>query len=228
MSMPRRLLASVWMSLGVGAALSAQPAESFYRVNPPDFVPYSGVNNYQNVGASLSGSDSADVFVASVHLPPGARLTSFELDACDTAADAMQIQATLHQCDRFGQNCVSVSQRTVGDNAGCAQATEDLTLQPTTYVNDSAHQLYVYVQTGSTFMDIRGAVVGYKLQISPAPATATFGDVPTNYLYFRAIEALAASGIASGCGSGNFCPDQPVTRGELAKILANGLGLHWQ
>ena len=228
MSMPRRLLASVWMSFGVGAALSAQPAESFYRVNPPDFVPYSGVNNYQNVGASLSGSDSADVFVASVHLPPGARLTSFELDACDTAADAMQIQATLHQCDRFGQNCVSVSQQTVGDNAGCAEATEDLTLQPTTYINDSAHQLYVYVQTGSTFMDIRGAVVGYRLQISPAPATATFGDVPTNYLYFRAIEALAASGIATGCGSGNYCPDQPVTRGELAKLLANGLGLHWQ
>jgi hypothetical protein len=216
------------MWLGVGAALCAQPAESFYRVNPPDFVPYSAVNNYQNVGASLSGSDLADAFVASVHLPPGARLTSFELDACDTAADAMQIQVDLHQCDRFGQNCQLVSQLTVADNAGCAQATEDLTLQPTTYVNDSAHQLYVYLQTGSTFMSIRGAVVGYKLQISPAPATATFGDVPTNYLYFRAIEALAASGVASGCGSGNYCPDQPVTRGELAKILANGLGLHWQ
>jgi hypothetical protein len=228
MSMPRRLLASAWIGLGLCAAASAQPAESFYRANPADFVPYSGVNNYQNIGSSLSGSDAADAFVSSTHLPPGARLTSFELDACDAAADAMQIQATLYQCDRFGENCVVVSQQTVGDGVGCASATEDLTLQPTTYVNDSAHQLYVYLQTASTFMSLRGAVVGYRLQISPAPATATFGDVPASYLYFRAIEALAASGIASGCGSGNFCPDQPVTRGELAKILANGLGLHWQ
>jgi hypothetical protein len=228
MSMPRRLRASVWMTFAVVAAAAAQPAETFYRVNPPDFVPYASVDNYQNVGASLSGSDAGDVFVASVHAPPGARLTSFELDACDTAADAMQIQASLYQCDRFGQNCVIVSQRTVGDNAGCAAATEDLTLQPTTYINDSAHQLYVYLQTASTFMSLHGAVIGYKLQISPAPATATFGDVPTNYIYFRAIEALAASGIATGCGSGNYCPDQPVTRGEIAKFLANGLGLHWQ
>jgi len=57
--------------------------------------------------------------------------------------------------------------------------------------------------------------------------TPTFADVPATNLYFRAIEALAASGITSGCGGGNFCPDQPVSRGELAKFLANALGLHW-
>ena len=69
--------------------------------------------------------------------------------------------------------------------------------------------------------------VWWKRSISPPPATPTFNDVPTTHLYFRAIEALAASGITSGCGSGNFCPNQAVTRGELAKFLANALGLHW-
>jgi hypothetical protein len=51
--------------------------------------------------------------------------------------------------------------------------------------------------------------------------------VPTNFLYFKAIEALAASGITGGCGSGNFCPNQNVTRGEMAAFLARALGLHW-
>jgi hypothetical protein len=73
----------------------------------------------------------------------------------------------------------------------------------------------------------RTVKVVYALQLSPAPATATFADVPTTHLYFRAIEALAASGITSGCGGGNFCPSQAVTRGEIAKFLTVALGLSW-
>jgi len=72
-----------------------------------------------------------------------------------------------------------------------------------------------------------GANVWYRLQMSPAPLTATFADVPTSHSYFRAIEALAASGITGGCGGGNFCPNQTVTRGEMAAFLARALGLHW-
>jgi hypothetical protein len=65
-------------------------------------------------------------------------------------------------------------------------------------------------------------------QISPAPASATFADVPTNFIYFRAIEALAASGITTGCATpGNFCPNDNVTRGEMAAFITRALGLHW-
>ena len=67
----------------------------------------------------------------------------------------------------------------------------------------------------------------WRRQISQAPLVATFGDVPTDHLYFRAIEALSASGITQGCGSGNFCPAGNVTRGEMAAFLARALGLHW-
>jgi len=52
-------------------------------------------------------------------------------------------------------------------------------------------------------------------------------DVPTNYWAFKAIEALADSGITTGCGGGNFCPDQSVTRAQMAVFLAKALGLHW-
>lgn len=65
------------------------------------------------------------------------------------------------------------------------------------------------------------------LQVSPAPAVATFSDVPTGHLFFQHIEALAASEITAGCGGGNYCPDAPVTRGQMAVFLAKALGLHW-
>ncbi len=72
-----------------------------------------------------------------------------------------------------------------------------------------------------------GVVVWYRLQVSPAPATATFSDVPTGYWAFRHIEALAASGISAGCGGGNYCPESYVKRSEMAVYLAKALGLHW-
>ena len=63
--------------------------------------------------------------------------------------------------------------------------------------------------------------------MTPAPATATFTDVPTDHQFFQFIEALSASGITGGCGPGIYCPDAPVTRGQMATFLAKALGLHW-
>jgi hypothetical protein len=96
-------------------------------------------------------------------------------------------------------------------------------------VNNMNHSYFLQVCNNSSdsTTKFRTVKVVYALQLSPAPATATFSDVPTTHLYFRAIEALARSGITSGCGGGNFCPDQAVTRGELAKFLAVALGLSW-
>src|SRR5262249_29821108 len=66
-----------------------------------------------------------------------------------------------------------------------------------------------------------GLIVGYVLRVSPAPATATFADVPTNDIYFQFIEAIAASGITVGCDNvPNYCPDRPITRAEMAVFPA--------
>ena len=64
---------------------------------------------------------------------------------------------------------------------------------------------------------------------SPAPPTATFNDVPTSHPFFQFIEALNASGITAGCQASPplYCPDAPLTRGQMAVFLAKALGLHW-
>lgn len=40
-----------------------------------------------------------------------------------------------------------------------------------------------------------------------------------------AVEALAREGITRGCGGDRFCPDDPVTRGQMAAFLVRALGL---
>lgn len=69
-------------------------------------------------------------------------------------------------------------------------------------------------------------IVFYKLQVAPAPASATFNDVPTSHPFFRFVEALADAGTTGGCGGGNYCPDAPVTRGQMAVFLSQVLGLN--
>ena len=55
----------------------------------------------------------------------------------------------------------------------------------------------------------------------PPPATGSvFADVPASAFAAAWIERLAAEGITAGCGSGaNFCPNDPVTRAQMAVFL---------
>ena len=75
----------------------------------------------------------------------------------------------------------------------------------------------------------KGVRVFWHRQVSPAPATATFNDVPTSDPAFQYIEALAASGITSGCNTSPpmYCPDATLTRRQMAVFLSKALGLHW-
>jgi ELWxxDGT repeat protein len=67
---------------------------------------------------------------------------------------------------------------------------------------------------------------GFELWAMPQDAVlGTFADVPADYWAARFIEQLAADGVTSGCGGGNYCPDQPITRGEMAVFLATAFHL---
>jgi hypothetical protein len=59
----------------------------------------------------------------------------------------------------------------------------------------------------------------------PACTTAPFGDVPASSPYCRWIRELVGRGITAGCGNGNFCPDAPVTRGQMGVFLPTTFSL---
>ena len=94
--------------------------------------------------------------------------------------------------------------------------------------NNSYSILAILDKAGAEEEAIYRMIVFYKLQVSPAPASATFTDVPTDHPFFRYVEALADAGITGGCGGGNYCPDSPLTRGQMAVFLSGALGLHYR
>lgn len=70
--------------------------------------------------------------------------------------------------------------------------------------------------------------IWWRRVVSDPPSTPRFVDVPNSHPFYPFVEALAASGITAGCGDGtNFCPNDPLTRGQMAVFLARALGLHW-
>ena len=58
----------------------------------------------------------------------------------------------------------------------------------------------------------------------PALAAGRFVD-DDGSTHESAIEAIAADGITVGCAPDRFCPDDPVTRGQMAAFLNRALGL---
>jgi hypothetical protein len=54
---------------------------------------------------------------------------------------------------------------------------------------------------------------------TPPPCTGIFSDVPCPGTFANWIEALYNQGVTSGCGGGNFCPQNYVTRGQMSVFV---------
>jgi hypothetical protein len=59
----------------------------------------------------------------------------------------------------------------------------------------------------------------------PACTTPMFTDVPASNPFCRWIEELARRGVVGGCGGGNYCPADPVTREQMAVFIAGAFAL---
>jgi len=61
--------------------------------------------------------------------------------------------------------------------------------------------------------------------VPPACVTPTFADVTCNNNFAIWIEELVRRGITAGCGNGNYCPGQHVSRAQMAVFLGTTFGL---
>lgn len=213
------------------------PAVAFDSSIPATFpfVQGNGVSAFVRYTPGCSGC-----LTAPLRLPSGAKIVSLELDAIDTDAfDA--VYGTLWACDRWGTTCSKhpAAASGPGDCAlagsvctgkgfadGVTTATADLTPDGLVVDNTQGSYFLTGIADASTAA-LSGMIVGYVLQVSPAPGSPTFNDVPVTDPAFQYIEALVASGVTVGCGGGNYCPDAPLTRRQMAVYLAKALGLQW-
>ena len=54
-------------------------------------------------------------------------------------------------------------------------------------------------------------------------ASHLFTDVPNSHTFHTNISNLSNAGITAGCAATTYCPDQAVTRGQMAGFLNRGL-----
>lgn len=70
----------------------------------------------------------------------------------------------------------------------------------------------------------RSGTISIDGQIFTVAQGAAFADVPTTHLFYTEIGKLSGRGVTVGAGNGNFLPDQPVTRQEMAAFIIRALG----
>ena len=182
-------------------------------------------------GYRYFGAPAVPYMAAPVQLPSGARLSTLTLSACSAHAGDLVLALFDNGVGGNGSGGGTMIGGPLPSVEGCASSTFLFTGGDSTYAENFDHPLYLvlFFAGGQTDGSVKfnDVLVGFKRQVSPAPATATFSDVPTSDPAFQYVEALAASGITGGCAGGNYCPDNFVTRRQMAVFLAKALGLHW-
>jgi hypothetical protein len=193
---------------------------------------------YTHCTSGLEGNVTYPTFAsAAIEVPEGAKLSSLRYWAYDTSS-ANDLHFRVYSvCQPFSSGA-GPTITMLGEGftiAAVGQYNAFAGLGDVTVDNRNC-QYFVQVEFAPPDVECSGHAlrvqklqVAWIRQVSPAPAVASFGDVPTSHPFFRFIEALKDSGITGGCNAAPpmFCPDQPVTRGQMAVFLASALGLSW-
>jgi hypothetical protein len=178
-------------------------------------------NGFDIWPTSYGGSHT--LFEANVQVPEGAVIDYMYLDVCNANGVTTDIVAG-GSVD--GGDFINFS---LPDTQGCYSVSSPFIGYP---VQENGTRVFdLFVNWNSAPIDgslqIEGAKVWWHRTVSPAPANSDFLDVPTSDPRFQFIEAIYNAGVTAGCGGGNYCPDAPLTRGQMAVFIAKALGLYW-
>jgi hypothetical protein len=176
-------------------------------------------------------------FWAPVNLPNGALVQELCVWYYNSSATNASVEWAAYG---YGQNAVTPIFQlfddfdlppTGGYGIGCISPNTTIhayaDLDGDTFPEYPGYRISVYLGQTTSTQRLGGFYLLWSRQLSPAPGSATFPDVPTGDFGFQYVEALVNSGITGGCGAGLYCPDNPVTRRQMAIFLAKALGLHW-
>jgi SpoIID/LytB domain protein len=172
------------------------PSQQVSRIGFPPFTDDDGhVHEYSTVfaaAAHIAQGQSSTRFAPSAPVTRG-QMATFLFNTFDIPAGGRRFVDVAGHTHEQGVNAVAA--------AGIADGYEDGTFRPDEPVTR---------QQMATFLD---RALGL-----PAGAAA-FGDVGGGSTHARAVNAVAAARIASGCAPERFCPGDEVSRGQMATFL---------
>jgi hypothetical protein len=186
----------------------------------------SSINVTFNGSFKFCGTDC--ILIAPFNPPNGSIAYSLSFRGYDVDPSG-RVYCTLFECSDNAVSCDEFS--TFGtDDPFVGGYFSSITLINPSLRFDTSQNTYAIrcgIQGGTIDTRLGNFRIKTYLQISPAPAVATFPDVAPGFWAFQEIEALAASGITQGFPDGTFKPTANVTRAQMATFLARALGLHW-
>jgi len=205
-----------------------------YWIAATQFAPRNGVFwTYQTFLYFAHSAGGNRQWEGQVNLPAGAFVQTLEcffydVDGALNANARLWKQSYDYTSDTPGVTPVSDLVSTGG--SGGYQKPFDSGIDHTIrYRDGDDRNIYTIIVNMPSSLNVRfrGCRIFWKRQISPQPISSTFNDVPTSHPFFREVEALVDAGITGGCGNGNYCPNNVVTRGQMAAFMARLGGLHW-
>ena len=231
----RLLLASDGLLYGTTAHGGQFQGGVVYRIDPAQVIDIAGVTP-----ASGPPSGGTSVTIAGVNFQPGATVTIGFVPATNVVVSGgSEITATTPAL------AAGAAYDVVVDNPDLSRATRSRAwvadaadVAPSDLYHDAVTRLFrsgVSVGCGDGLYCVDASVTRAQMAVlllkgrfgpyyQPPPATgAVFGDVPATAFAAAFIEDLFARGISEGCGGGNYCPDDPVTRAQMAPLLLKTL-----
>jgi len=232
-----RFAFSVLAVLALAAPVLAQsygPSDQTLTIGSTEFRPFDSAQTYGYVGGNyLAG---VGTYEAPLKLPDGGVITQMCLYSYDPDFSVTEAGILAMKLPAGGQSSGTVEAPGSGVienfNIGYGTVCTDpfsFTVRSDADLDGGGSEHLAYYVFGSIGKNsaLGGVRITWHRQVSPAPTTAHFGDVPVGAFGFAQIEALFASGITGGCGGGNYCPNGSVTRAQMAVFLAEALGLYW-
>jgi hypothetical protein len=205
-----------------------------YNIGPDDvsarLLGWANMTLLNNQAVQPDLDDSSLSLSGPIHLDSGVVLLSADIFYSDTSAIS---NPTAFFLATEGNGDMHNIGDVVFPNNSAGEQSVTLDFAPNTVVdNENYHyalNMTLQNDVGAPVHQFIRARIRYRRQVSPDPAFSTFNDVLIGHPFHRYIEALAASGITGGCSlvPPMYCPDQPVTRGQMAVFLSLALGLHF-
>lgn len=183
--------------------LSQATPQSSTSQNPT--VTFSSPGDYDVTLRACNAAGCRDVTKKVTVLDPMPKITSLTVPARVGADLVVPLQATTSGRPSLAHKWIFTK----------GQSTVELPGNPLNW-NALAAGVGTY-QVRLQVTNVDGSVTSDPVTVQVVPHS--FFDVPIDHWAWSFIEALVARGVTSGCSLGTFCPDDPVTRGQMAVYL---------